>query len=176
MLKGLSLCIAASGAYAISSHRSGNLGTAPVRTSDYVMYQMESSEAVKSMRKHREYLETSSKLAFSRLQRDGAVSESIISFQSTDKPKHLVSFVYCGPRSVGFPHMVHGGVIASLMQQTAETAMPALRNAKFEIKYLKPTKIDQILRIETDEVNGGVDVRMFTADGKIPLVEAKYTT
>lgn len=174
--KTISLVAAASGAYVLSSYQSGNLSTAPFRSYDYVQHEMENFSGIKKLRSDANYAELSHKLAVSTIpSRQGAVSEAVLSFRSQEDPHRVVSFVYCGPLSVGFPHMVHGGVIATILRQTAQTALGCPDKGHLEIKYLKPTKIDQILRVETKSQPDGVLLQLFSQDESKPLVEATYT-
>ena len=168
------LVTSASGAYVISSHRSGNLGTAPFRSINYIQEKMDAFPGIRKYKNNAAYIETTPKLAVSTINsRDGAVSEVFKTFKADDDPMHTVSFVYCGPISIGFPHMVHGGVIATLLRQTAQHTFGGDDRGHLNVNYLKPTKIDQILRIETEPRQDGLALQLYSENNE-RLVSAEY--
>lgn len=109
---------------------------------------------------------------------NGGVSEPYFAFVDSQNPKNTVTFVHCGPRSVGFPLIVHGGLLCSLMRQSvvAATKENELLKGKFVVKYRNPTIYDSIVKIETSGTKEGLDLRItYPHDPKKVLVEATYT-
>ncbi|KAF2842545.1 Thioesterase/thiol ester dehydrase-isomerase [Patellaria atrata CBS 101060] len=80
----------------------------------------------------------------------------------TDDGSELVSFTYVGPSLCGHPGIVHGGLLATLLDEgLARCCFPALPNkvgvtASLKIDYRAPTKAGQVvvLRAWTTKVEG----------------------
>ncbi|PYH89108.1 Thioesterase/thiol ester dehydrase-isomerase, partial [Aspergillus ellipticus CBS 707.79] len=105
-----------------------------------------------------------------------------------DGGKSLVSIFYLGPRLCGHPGIVHGGLLATLLDEAmGRCCFPALPNqvgvtANLSLDYRRPAMAGNyaVLRAETVKVEGRkawVEGRIETLpeDGKEPvvLVEAK---
>jgi acyl-coenzyme A thioesterase PaaI-like protein len=81
---------------------------------------------------------------------------------STADGSELVALQYLGSSLCGHPGMVHGGLLATLLDEgTARCCFPALPNkiavtASLKIEYKKPTMAGQIvvLRAHTTKVEG----------------------
>lgn len=102
--------------------------------------------------------------------------------------KSLASFMYLGSDICGHPGIIHGGMLATLLDEgLARCCFPALPNkvgvtANLNVDYRAPAMADSyvVLRAETTKVDGRkawVEGRIETlpTDGKAPvvLVEAK---
>jgi uncharacterized protein (TIGR00369 family) len=107
---------------------------------------------------------------------------------SEEGGKSLVSIFYLGPSVCGHPGIVHGGLLATLLDEAmGRCCFPALPNkvgvtANLNIDYRRPAMAENyvVLRAETVKVEGRkawVEARIETLpeDGKEPqvLVEAK---
>lgn len=109
---------------------------------------------------------------------EGGVGEPYFAFVDSQNPKNTVTFVHCGPRSVGFPLIVHGGLLCSLLRQSVVAASKEneLLKGKFVVKYRNPTIYDNILKIETSGTKEGLDLKItYPHEPKKVLVEATYT-
>ncbi|WEW55840.1 thioesterase [Emydomyces testavorans] len=102
--------------------------------------------------------------------------------------KSLVSMFYLGPHVSGHPGIVHGGLLATLLDEgLAECCFPALPNkigvtANLNIDYRRPARAGSyfVLRAKTTKVEGRKAwvegwIETLPEDGKDPtiLVEAK---
>lgn len=82
----------------------------------------------------------------------------------------IVSHAFCSQKAVGFPFMVHGGLLASLVKQQIGNQPGTL-----SVRYLNPTFIDQVLKFETKPTKDGSVTRIFESYTDKPLVEATFT-
>ncbi|KAK7203101.1 HotDog domain-containing protein [Myxozyma melibiosi] len=73
-----------------------------------------------------------------------------------EEEKKVVSVIHCGRKVCGFPRIVHGGVIASLLDECLARAailpLPAHTavTANLTVNYRRPTQADQVISIETE--------------------------
>lgn len=76
--------------------------------------------------------------------------------------KEMVQIFYLGNNVSGHPGIVHGGLLATMLDEgLARCCFPALPNkvgvtASLQVKYMKPTKVDQylVLKAKTTKVDG----------------------
>lgn len=100
--------------------------------------------------------------------------------------KSMVTIMHLGKGVCGHPGIVHGGLLATLLDEgLARCCFDALPTktavtAKLEINYLKPTPAGQyvVLRAETKRVEGRKawvegQIETLVADGETPVVLAK---
>lgn len=88
--------------------------------------------------------------------------------------KELVSIFYLGDNVSGHPGIVHGGLLATMLDEgLARCCFPALPNkagvtARLQVNYLKPTKTNQylLLKARTTRVEG----RKAVVEGHIQAV------
>ena len=94
---------------------------------------------------------------------DNKMAVPPLAFQDKDAPlPSLVSIVHLGPALCGHPGIVHGGLLATLLDEgLARACFPALPNkvgvtASLKIDYRKPCPADSyvVLRAETTKVEG----------------------
>lgn len=92
---------------------------------------------------------------------DDKIGVPPLAFTTKDGSRY-VSIQYLGPALCGHPGIVHGGLLATLLDEgLARCCFPALPNkvgvtASLKIDYKKPTKAEQyvVLRAETTKVEG----------------------
>lgn len=111
----------------------------------------------------------------------GIAAKPVVFANNTDKT--ITAIVHVGHRVTGFPSIVHGGVLATLLDETlGRTAFLSLPEqtgvtANLKLKYKNPTFAHQfiVIRTETEKVDGKkvkVKGRVETLNGKT-LVEAE---
>jgi len=106
---------------------------------------------------------------------------------SEDGGKSLVSILYLGPELCGYPGLIHGGLLATLLDENlAKCCFPALPNkvgmtANLTINYRKPSPAESfvVLKAKTVKVEGRKawvegHIETLAKDGQEPtvLVEA----
>lgn len=174
-LKGLGIAVPASGAYYAAGYTSGNAGYAPIRHKSWVTEQMNTNASISAYKSNPKFQQLTQVPRVAELHGvDGAVSEVTMSFRDLADPQHTMTFVHCGPHTVGFPFLVHGGVLGALLNQSAELAYSKPVSGHLTVKYRNPTAVDSILKIESQRSKTGLDLFVYSAHDNKLLVEATF--
>lgn len=86
---------------------------------------------------------------------------------------HTYFFTWAGSRTCGFPFLVHGGVLATVLEDALDQAAQQTnrRWKHLHINYKAPTKVGQFLVVETNWDNKRYDVAVRGSSGNV-LVKA----
>ena len=161
-------CVAAGGGYTAGLWVNGKITYAPLRSEDWIMNQLQGVPPVS----HHEYAVTTPE-PLQILGVPGGLSY-IGAWRATDDPFRTVTLAYCGPRSCGFPFMVHGGGLAPLVYDALRVAENEPLKGKLEILYRSPAIVDEIIRIDTRKEPGkSSEAEIKTLHGRT-LVRALY--
>lgn len=110
------------------------------------------------------------------LHQPGGIAAKPVVFTNT-QTKSATIVLHVGHRVTGFPAIVHGGVLATLLDEalgrTAFLSFPESTGvtANLKIKYKNPTWAHQFIVIKTETSN--VDGRKATVKGKVETLQGK---
>lgn len=169
------MAVSASGAYHSAMYFSGNFRYAPIRPKLWVTNQMNANASISACKTNPNFQQLPNSLGVVQFyHEDGAVSEVMMSFRDLEDPQHTMTFVHCGPHTVGFPFLVHGGVLGALLNQSAQLAYSKAVPGHLTIKYKRPTVVDTILKIESKRSGSGLKLFIHSAKSDNLLVEADF--
>lgn len=161
-------CVATGSGYGAGLWVSGKITYSPLRSDEWIMKQLQGVPPVS----HHDYtLTTPEPLQI--LGVPGGLSY-LGAWRATDDPHRTVTLAYCGPRSCGFPFMVHGGVLATLVYDSLRIAENEPLKGKLVVTYNSPAIVDEIIRIDTRQEPGkSSEAEIKTLRGRT-LVRAVY--